>query len=151
MSKLKIGDRLWHPMAYDVIEHKIIGVREYESGVQYETESIRNVGASYRLQLLLSHIENKIIFIGYVYGEDSVEYESGLQDFVEGYYYTDKLEAELKHYDIQRLLVKTNMDNKKRLYDQAKNHYDRYEKLINDVKEKTKQLEKLKNGNNKIS
>lgn len=138
MEKLKIGDTLWHPCNYDVIEHKIKGVREYEHFVQYETQAVRNVGASGYIKLLLSHRENKILFVGYVDGEDSIDYESGLQDFVEGYYYTNKSKAELVYYEKQRILSWSSMEKSKKLYEQSKVHYDKVEKLVNDIKEKIK-------------
>jgi hypothetical protein len=134
MKELEIGDVLWHPCNYDVFEHKIIGIRKYEDYIQYETRSARSVGASGRLKLLLSHRESKILFIGYVDGEDSIEYEFGLQDFVEGYYYTEKSDAELVYYENQRTLCWSNMDKKKRLYEEAKDKYDRVGKLVDDIK-----------------
>ena len=132
---MEIGDHLWHPCNMDIIEHKIIGIRSYEDSIQYETKSVRNIGASGKLELLLSHKENKIIFIGYVHGEDSIEYESGLQDFVEGLYYTDKKEAELKWYDQQRVLCWSNMDQKERLYKEAKANYEKVKAIIDRIKD----------------
>ena len=140
MERLKIGDTLWHPCNYDVIEHKIKGVREYEDFVQYETQAVRNVGASGRIQLLLSHRENKILFVGYVNGEESIYAESGLMDFVEGYYYTNKSEAEVVYYENQRILSWSSMNKHKQLYEQSKKNYDKVEKLVKDLKEKVKQL-----------
>ena len=144
MKTLKIGDSVWHPCAYDVIEHKITGIRQYKDHVVYETRSVRSVGASHTLFLLLSHIENKIIFTGYVNGEDSVEYESGLMDFVDGYYYTNETEAKVKHLDIQLTLHLSSMNQKKRLYEQSKVSFGKINKLTQELKESLKEIKKLK-------
>jgi len=138
MNNIKIGDSIWHPCNMDIIEHKITGIRQYEDSVQYETKAVRNIGASGKLELLLSHKENKIIFIGYVHGEDSVDYESGLQDFVEGYYYIIKEEAELKFYEQQRTLTWSSTEKHKRLYEQSKQNLERVELLVKALKEKIK-------------
>ena len=136
MKKLKIGDTLWHPCNLDIIEHKIKGVREYKDFVKYETIAVNNVGASGKIELLLSHRENKIIFVGYVNGKESIPYESGLMDFVEGNYYTNKSEAELVFYEKQRILSWSSMDKHKKLYEQAKKNYNKVEKLVKALKEK---------------
>lgn len=134
--ELKINDTLWHPCNFDIIEHKITGIRKYEDIIHYETKSVHNIGASGKLKLLLSHKDSKILFIGYVNGEDSIEYESGLQDFVEGYYYTNKSEAELAFYEQQRILCWSNMEKKKRLYEEANRNYEKVERLVKDLKDK---------------
>jgi predicted nucleotidyltransferase len=131
---LEIGQSLWHPCNMDIIEHRITGIRQYEDCVQYETKAVRNIGASGKLSLLLSHKDSRITFIGYVHGEESVEYESGLQDFVEGKYYTNYDEARLEFHEQQRILAWSNMNNKKRLYDEAKARHDQVDLLVKELK-----------------
>jgi len=131
--KLSIGDLLWHPCSVDIIPHKIISKTEYVDRVIYTSKALGNVGASGRVEVELSiDIYDTIRFIGLA---ANYEYGSGLQDFVEGIYYTVHNKARKEYYEIQKTLIWSNMDTKKRIYEEAKQSYDRCCAILDEVNE----------------
>ena len=119
---IAIGTELWHPLSLDIISHKVIGVLQYEDRVIYIAKATDNVGASGRVEVELSvDLHSVIRFIGLV---KDCDYSSGLQDFVEGIYYTDRNEARKAFYKIQKTVAWSNMEEKHRIYKEAKKSYD---------------------------
>lgn len=93
---MKIGDKLYHPCSVDIIEHKIISIREYEDHKQYCLKSIHNVGACGKVEVLVIEDGNdRFKFITLL---NDYEHQSGLQDFVEGNYYLTLNEAKAEYY-----------------------------------------------------
>ncbi len=123
IRKLQIGQKLWHPMSMDIIPHEIISKTEYSDRIIYISKALGNVGACGKVEVELS-IDRKgqIHFIGLV---DDYEYDGGLQDFVEGKYFTMESDARKEYYKIQKILAWGNMEEKRRLYEEAKKSYDR--------------------------
>jgi len=130
---MEINDIVYHPCNMDIIQHKITGIRTYEDHVLYEAKAIHPVGASGRIEILLSEDKKgNIRFTGLI---DDPEYGNGLGDFVEGLYYKDQQKARLVYNEAQRILVWSNMEEKRRSYENAKFMYDKVEKIINTIKE----------------
>ena len=137
---LQINDKLYHPCSLDIIEFKIIGIRQYEDSILYEAKALNNVGACGRVEILLKIDKYDVIrFIGIKDSYDD-EYGRGLEDFVEGKYYLERLEARLEHNEQQRILCWTSMENKKRIYEQSKAMYDKVEKIVQGIKNDLKIL-----------
>jgi hypothetical protein len=134
MEEIKIGDKLYHPMSIDIIEHKVISIRKFEDFNQYVLKATNNVGACGRVEVIVDEHKGNLRFVELV-DEDDIQYSSGLQDFVEGNYYRTLEEAKIVHYEIQRTLAWSNMDNKERLYKEAKVRYEQVDKLVKDLKE----------------
>ena len=137
---LQINDKLYHPCSLDIIEFKITGIRQYEDSTLYEAKALDNVGACGRVEILLKIDKYNVIrFIGI---KDSYEdeYGRGLEDFVEGKYYLEKLEARLEHNEQQRILCWNNMENTRRIYETSKNMYDKVEKIVQGIKNDLKIL-----------
>lgn len=140
--KIKIGDSLWHPCNMDIVEHKVTGINRYQIEIkgepvlrtQYTTKAVHNVGACGRVEVIVSENNGKLRFVELV-DEDDIEYASGLQDFIEGNYYTDENEAKLEFCEQQRVLTWSSMERQKRLYDQSKANYERVKKLVSTIKE----------------
>lgn len=130
---MKIGDFIWHPCSLDIIKHKIISIREFKDFKQYVLKAVKPVGACGRIMVIVSVNKGRLTFVELM-GGDSMTNADGLQDFIEGKYYTDEKEAKLAFYEIQRLLHWSNVIHKKRLYQEAKINYDRVKLLINTLK-----------------
>ena len=129
---MKLNDLLYHPCSIDIIEFKIISVIERESGISYTAKATHNVGACGRVEVLLSlKKDGTLVFIDLV--EDS-KYSGGLGDFVEGKYYIDKQEARLFYYEQQSILVRSNMEEKRRLYENSKLNYEKVEKILVEIR-----------------
>ena len=128
MNELKIGQKLWHPMSMDIIPHEIISKTEYTDRVIYKAKALGPVGACGRVEVELA-VDRKgaIHFIGLAC---DYEYDGGLQDFVEGQYYTVESEAKKEFYLIQKTLIWSNMEEKKRLYQEAKKSYERCIRIL---------------------
>ena len=130
---MNIGDKLWHPCNMDIIEHKIIGVNEFEDSrgklfKHYTLQAIHNVGACGKLSVIVDEHKGKFRFVELV-NEENIEYASGLQDFIEGNYYSTKEEAEIEFYEQQRIL--------------AVSRTWQYEKLLKDAQDRVKQVEAI--------
>ena len=138
--ELQINDKLYHPCSLDIIEFKIIGIRQYEDNVLYEAKALNNVGACGKVEILLKIDKYDVIrFIGIKDSYDD-EYGRGLEDFVEGKYYLERLEARLEHNEQQRILCWASMENKRRIYETSKNMYDKVEKIVQGIKNDLKIL-----------
>lgn len=138
--KLQINDKLYHPCSLDIIEFKITGIRQYEDSTLYEAKALDNVGACGRVEILLKIDKYDVIrFVGIKDSYDD-EYGRGLEDFVEGKYYLERLEARLEHNEQQRILCWDNMENKRRIYETSKNMYDKVEKIVQGIKNDLKIL-----------
>ncbi len=138
--KLQINTKLYHPCSLDIIEFKITGIRQYEDSTLYEAKALDNVGACGRVEILLKIDKYDVIrFIGIKDSYDD-EYGRGLEDFVEGKYYLERLEARLEHNEQQRILCWDNMENTRRIYETSKNMYDKVEKIVQGIKNDLKIL-----------
>lgn len=139
MKDLKINDIMWHPCSIDIIQHKVTSIRQFDGFRHIVLKSVHNVGACGRVEVIVSENNGKYRFVELMY-EDSIEHASGLQDFVEGNYYTDKREAKLEFYKQQETLSWASMDRQKRLYDKCKENYERVKLIVKNIKEDLKQI-----------
>jgi len=144
MNTLNINDSIWHPCNMDIIEHKVVSIRQFEDFNQYVLRAKHNVGACGKIEVIVSENNEKLRFVELV-NEENIEYASGLGDFIEGNYYTTLDEARLEYYEQQRILCWSNMEEKKRLYEEAKKRHDQVELLVKDLKQIIKERN---NGNN---
>lgn len=133
-TNIKIGDSLWHPCNMDIIEHKIISIRQFDGFNHYVCKSVHNVGACGRIEIILDEHNGKLKFVELV-NEERIQYASGLQDFIEGNYYADKREAQLEFYDQQQTLTWSNMEQKKRWYEDALKRHEQVKLLVKQIKE----------------
>lgn len=136
-TSLKIGDSVWHPCSIDIIEHKITSIRQFEGFNHYITKAVRNVGACGRIEVVIDEHKFCLRFVELLH-EDELEYSSGLQDFIEGNYYSNRKEAELEFYTKQQTLAWSNMEQKKRLYEEADKRYNQVKLLVTQIKESLK-------------
>ena len=133
---MKINDLVYHPCSIDILEFKVIGI-QYWSEVtqsyikQYVLKATKNVGACGKVEVLVVKYLDKYIFIGLI--DEDLPYASGLQDFVEGNYYSDKDKARLEYYRQQELLAYNNMDNKLKVYQEAKARYEQIKSIIQKI------------------
>lgn len=134
---IKIGDSLWHPCNMDIIEHKVTSIRQFEGFNHYVCKALHNVGACGRVEVILDEHKGKLRFVELLFEED-LEYSSGLRDFVEGNYYTNKKEAELEFYRQQETIAWTNMEQKKRWYEDAVKRHEQVKLLVKTIKESLK-------------
>lgn len=140
--ELKIGDSVWHPCNVDIIEHKIISIRQFEDFTHYVTKAVHNVGACGRVEVILDGRKDKLWFVELLH-EEELEYSSGLHDFVEGVYYSDKRKAELDFYRQQEVLTWSNMDQKKRWYEEAIVRHEQVKLLVKKITDSLKGLENV--------
>lgn len=134
---IKIGDRLWHPCNIDIIEHKVVSIRQFEGFNHYVTKAVHNVGACGRVEVILDEHNGKLRFVELLH-EEELPYASGLQDFVEGNYYSNKKEAELEFYEKQISIARSNMNEKERWYKTAKARYEQVNLIITKITESLK-------------
>jgi len=136
---IKLKDRIWHPCSIDIIEHKVIAIIETEEGLFYKLQSINNVGACGKVTLTVFLKQDKtLVFTDLVYYP---EYYSGLQDFIEGIYYTNKSEARLAYYKMQEQNALISMDRQEQLYKKSKESYEKVKQIINQIKLDLKDIE----------
>jgi hypothetical protein len=135
MKKLKIGDKLWHPCNMDIVEHKVTSIRQFEDHNQYCLKAVYNVGACGKVEVLVGEMKSQFRFIGLLY---DYEYGSGLQDFVEGNYYTTKDEAKIVFYRQQELLVMSSIDKHQRLLDASKSNLERVKLILKQARDSVK-------------
>jgi len=131
---IKIGDSLWHPCNMDIIEHKVTSIRQFEGFNHYVTKAVRNVGACGKVEVILDEHKGKLRFVELLH-EEEIEYSSGLGDFVEGNYYTNKKEAELEFYTQQEYLCRRKVDERERWYKEAKDRYEQVKLIVSKIKE----------------
>lgn len=132
--KLEIGQSLWHPCSLDIIEHKIISIRQFEGFNHYVTRSVHSVGACSRIEVVLDEHKGILRFVELL-DEDDLPYAKELQDFVEGNYYANKKEAQLEFYNKQLILFRSSMGNKEKLYKEAVKSYERVNLLVKTIRE----------------
>lgn len=135
---IKIGDSLWHPCNIDIIEHKVVSIRQFEGFNHYVTKAVHNVGACGRVEVILDEHNSKLRFVELLH-EEELPHASGLQDFVEGNYYANKKEAELEFYEQQISIARSNMDEKERWYKAAKARYEQVNLIITKITESLKE------------
>lgn len=133
---MKINDLVYHPCSIDILEFKVIGIQYWSNATQsytkqYVLKATSNVGACGKVEVLVTKYLDKYIFIGLI--DEDLPYASGLQDFVEGNYYSDKDKARLEYYRQQELLAYNNMDNKARIYQEAKARYEQIKSIIQKI------------------
>lgn len=133
MSKIQIGDEIFHPCSVDIIKHKVISIRQFEDFTHYVLKAVSNVGACGRIEVIVDEHKGKLRFVELV-GEENVPHASGLQDFVEGNYYTTIEKAKVEFYDNQRIIAWSSMEKAERAYKKAKEHYNQIELLIKTFK-----------------
>lgn len=136
---MNIGDKMWHPCNMDIIEHKIVGINQYEdnrgkSFKHYILKAVHNVGACGKVEVIVDEHKGKFRFVELV-DEENIEYASGLQDFVEGNYYTNKKEAEIEFYTQQKWLVHNRVDRLDSQLKEAKLRLEQVEAIIKVAKE----------------
>lgn len=134
---IKIGDILWHPCNIDIIEHKVVSIRQFEGFNHYVTKAVHNVGACGRVEVILDEHKGKLRFVEFLH-EEEIEYSSGLQDFIEGNYYTNKKEAQLEFYEQQNTIAWSNMEQKERWYKEAKARYEQVKLIVSKIKDELK-------------
>ena len=132
---LDIGTTMWHPCSIDIIEHKVTGVREYEDHTQYELTSKHKVGASGIIKVLIAEKKGQYNFIGMI---GDYPYESGLQDFVEGKYYSTNKEAKLAYYKRKELQSRRVVELAKNKLAEAEAAHNRLINLIKVAKDEGK-------------
>ena len=131
---MDIGQTVWHPCSIDIIEHKVVSIRHYEGFTHYVTKSVHNVGACGKIEVILSENKGVLRFVELL-KEDEYEHAIGLQDFVEGFYYSDKKKAQLEFYSKQETLCWANMEQKKTQYQDAVKRYEQVKLLIKNIKD----------------
>jgi hypothetical protein len=130
---MNIGDKMWHPCSMDIIEHKVIGINQFEDDrgklfKHYTLKAVHNVGACGKVEVIIDEHKGKFRFVELV-NEENIEYSSGLRDFVEGNYYNNKEEAEIEFYEKQRIL--------------AVSSTWKYEQLLKETQARVKQVEAI--------
>lgn len=134
MENIKVGDFIYHPCSIDIIEHKVVAIIQYEGFKQLHLKAVHNVGACGRIEVIIDCRKDKMIFVELV-NEDTIDYASGLQDFVEGFYYESKSKAREEFYSNQLTLARSNMYQKERLLKEAKDRVAQIEVLLKNLKD----------------
>jgi hypothetical protein len=147
--KIEIGTLLYHPCSVDIIEHKVIGIHQYETFTHYVCKATNNVGACGRLEIVLSQNKNRLTLVELV-DEENIPHASGLQDFIEGNYYTTKQEALLEFYRLHNTSYYSNMIRAKDTYERAVKAYERNQNLIKTTIENIKELKKVAENNENV-
>ena len=126
---MQINDLVFHPCSLDILEFKITGIHSYETHTIYLAKATHNVGACGRIEKSLAEDSHGTLrFIGL---DSESEDSSGLQDFTEGMYYPNKQEAKLAYYKLAEMNSSINLDQKERIYKEAKANH---EKIVNIIK-----------------
>lgn len=134
MIDLKIGDFVWHPCNVDIIEHKVVSITHYEGFTHYNVKSTKNVGACGRVEVILDSRKDTLLFVELV-DEENIPYASGLQDFIEGKYYTTLNEAKIEFYKIQESLAHKYVQECESRLSEANKRYNQVKLLINTLKD----------------
>jgi hypothetical protein len=139
---MNIGDKMWHPCSMDIIEHKVIGINQFEDDrgklfKHYTLKAVHNVGACGKVEVIIDEHKGKFRFVELV-NEENIEYSSGLQDFVEGNYYNNKEEAEIEFYEKQRILAVSSTWKYEQLLKEAQARVKQVEAIIKVAKESKK-------------
>ena len=134
MSKIEVGDSVWHPCSLDIIEHKVTSITQYEGFTHCNVRSVKNVGACGRVEVILDVRKDTLLFVELV-DEDILPYARGLQDFVEGKYYTNLNEAKIEFYKVQESLARQDMEDCDRRYKESAKRFKQITLLIQTLKE----------------
>ena len=140
MNEIKIGASLWHPCSVDIIEHKVVGIHQYEGFTQYTAKAVRNVGACGRVEVVLDCHKGKLRFVELL-DEENIPYASGLKDFVEGDYYTNHDEARLVLYKQQLNLSQRAVEKAEAHLKSEKAHYDKVLLIVTTIMQQLKEKE----------
>jgi hypothetical protein len=140
MNEIKIGAPLWHPCSVGIIEHKVIGVHQYEGFTQYTARAVHNVGACGRVEVVLDFRKGKLRFVELVH-EETLPHASGLQDFVEGEYYTNHDEARLVLYRQQLDLSRRAVERAEAHLKSEKAQYDKVVLIVTTIMQQLKEKE----------
>jgi hypothetical protein len=135
---LELNTKLYHPCSIDIIEHKVVGVSTFldsndKTITIYRLKALQNVGACGRLEVEIIQQKDKFIFYSLI-NEDNIPHASGLQDFIEGNYYTDKEKARLEFYNMHIKYARQRVESLTKTLEQAKNEQKRIENIINVIK-----------------
>ena len=136
---IKVNDPIWHPCNMDIIEHKDISIRQFDGFNHYVLKAKHDVGACGKLEVIIDEHKGNLRFVELL-DEENIEYSSGLQDFVEGNYYTDLNKAKLSFYTQQETLAWSNMEQKKRWYEDAVKRHNQVKLLVKELKELIKNV-----------
>ena len=139
-----LGTLLYKPCSIDIIEYKITAVVSYVNKTLYQAKATNNVGACGRIEILL--YQEKFGNFRFMDCVKDYEHEKGLQDMVEGLYYVDKQQARLAYYCIHETNARIALDNKRRLYDQAKENLDVITKILKEIKESITEIQTKDNN-----
>jgi len=123
----------------DIIEHKVISIRQFDGFNHYVLKAKHDVGACGKLEVIIDEHKGNLRFVELL-DEENIEYSSGLQDFVEGNYYTDLNKAKLSFYTQQETLAWSNMEQKKRWYEDAVKRHNQVKLLVKELKELIKNV-----------
>jgi len=123
----------------DIIEHKDISIRQFDGFNHYVLKAKHDVGACGKLEVIIDEHKGNLRFVELL-DEENIEYSSGLQDFVEGNYYTDLNKAKLSFYTQQETLAWSNMEQKKRWYEDAVKRHNQVKLLVKELKELIKNV-----------
>jgi len=134
MFNLKVGDSVWHPCNLDIIEHKVISITQYEGFTHCNVRSVKNVGACGRVEVILDVRKDTLLFVELV-DEDTLPYARGLQDFVEGKYYTTLNKARIEFYNVQERLTLRDVENLEKRLKDAKLLHEKVKLLIKTFKD----------------
>jgi hypothetical protein len=145
---MNIGDKMWHPCSLDIIEHKVIGINQFEDCrgklfKHYTLKAVNNIGACGRLEVIIDEHKNKFRFVELL-NEENIEYASGLQDFIEGNYYNNKEEAELEFYELQKSSARSSVWKYEQFLKEAQSRLRQIESLIKVIKESKKNNNQIK-------
>ena len=129
-----IGSLFYHPCSIDIMEYKVISICQFEGFNHFILKATHNIGACGKIEIIIDNHNDKFNFVDFL-DESKVEYSSGLKDMVEGKYYKTKEEAEIEFYKIQRTIALSNLNNKKRLYQEAEKRYNQINLIIEQIRD----------------
>lgn len=136
---IEINDFVWHPCSLDIIQYKVTCIKQFDGFNHYVLKAVKPVGACGRIEVIIDEHKGKLRFVELIDG-DEIPYSKGLQDFVEGNYFTDKREAQLEFYEKQRILTWSSMENRKRDYEAALKNYERVNLLVKTITDSIKEI-----------
>ena len=129
---LIVGTELYHACSVDIIKHKIVAITTYEDRVVYHSKAVHSVGACGKVEVELAL--DQYGALRFTSQSDTCEYGSGLQDFVEGRYYTDINDARVVFYEAQKTLSWARMEEAERRFKDAKDRYDNMTRVVAEAK-----------------
>lgn len=129
---MELGTLLYHPSSIDIIEYKVTAIHTYENHTAYSAKSTGNVGACGNIQILVA--EDTFGSLRFIKLEEDYEYGNGLEDFTEGIYFTSIQQAKLEYYTKALHQAQANMEQKQRLYEEAKRRYNQIQQIISVIK-----------------